>query len=77
MSRFPEVIEEAALARMPHQVGFYLRELANHFHAYYNSHQILVEDAALRDARLNLISAVRQVLRNGLRLLGVSAPESM
>lgn len=77
MSRFPEVVEEAALSRMPHQVGFYLRELANHFHSYYNSHQILVEDAALRDARLNLISAVRQVLRNGLGLLGVSAPESM
>lgn len=77
MARFPEMIEEAALARMPHQVGFYLRELANHFHSYYNSHQILVEDAALRDARLNLISAVRQVLHNGLRLLGVSAPESM
>jgi arginyl-tRNA synthetase len=62
---------------MPHQAGFYLRELANHFHSYYNSHQILVEDAALRDARLNLISAVQQVLRNGLGLLGVSAPESM
>jgi arginyl-tRNA synthetase len=77
MSRFPEVVEEAALSRMPHQVGYYLRELANHFHSYYNSHQILVEDAALRDARLNLISAVRQVLRNGLGLLGVSAPESM
>lgn len=77
MSRYPEVIRDAALRFEPHQLGFYLRELANHFHAYYNSHQILVEDAALRDARLNLVSAVRQVLRNGLGILGVSAPESM
>jgi arginyl-tRNA synthetase len=55
----------------------YLRELANDFHTYYNAHQFLVEDAALRDARLNLIAAVRQVIANGLALLDVSAPEAM
>ena len=77
MSRYPEIIEEAALGYAPHQLGYYLRELANHFHVYYNSHQILIDDTALRDARLNLILAVRQVLRNGLALLGVSAPETM
>ena len=54
-----------------------LRELANDFHTYYNAHQFLVADERLRDARVKLILAVRQVLRNGLNLLGVSAPESM
>jgi arginyl-tRNA synthetase len=77
LSRYPEVVEGAALAHEPHQVAHYLRELANDFHTYYNAHTFLVEDAALRNARLNLILAVRQVLRNGLALLGVSAPEAM
>ncbi len=77
LARFPEVVETAALAREPHQVAFYLRELANELHTYYNAHTILVEDASLRDARLALASAVRQVLVNGLTLLGVSAPETM
>jgi arginyl-tRNA synthetase len=54
-----------------------LRDLAAELHGYYNSHQFLVEDADLRDARLNLIAAVRQVIANGLALLDVSAPESM
>jgi arginyl-tRNA synthetase len=66
-----------ALKAEPHQMAHYLRELANEFHTYYNAHQFLVEDAALRDARIKLILAVRQVLRNGLGLIGVSAPESM
>ena len=61
----------------PHQLAYYLRELAADFHLYYNTHTFLVEDGALRDARLNLIDATRQVLANGLGLLGVSAPESM
>ncbi|MEJ2347171.1 MAG: arginine--tRNA ligase [Gammaproteobacteria bacterium] len=77
LSRFPEVVEAAALNHEPHQLAHYLRELANDFHTYYNAHQFLVGDASLRDARLNLILAARQVLHNGLTLLGVSAPESM
>ena len=77
LARFPEVIETAALGHEPHQVAYYLREVATGFHTYYNSHTFLVEDAALRNARLNLIDATRQVLANGLGLLGVSAPDSM
>ena len=77
LSRFPELIETAALSHEPHQIAHYLRELANEFHTYYNAHQFLVDDADLRYARLALISAVRQVIANGLTLLGVSAPEQM
>lgn len=77
LSRYPEVLESAALSHEPHQIAHYLRELANDFHTYYNAHIFLVDDAALRDARLNLILATRQALRNGLKLLGVSAPEAM
>jgi arginyl-tRNA synthetase len=77
LSQFPELVESAALQHEPHQLAHYLRELANEFHTYYNAHQFLVENAPLRDARLNLIQATRQVIANGLRLLGVSAPESM
>ncbi|NEV60589.1 arginine--tRNA ligase [Thiorhodococcus minor] len=77
LTRYPEVVESAALKEEPHQLTHYLRELANELHTYYNAHQFLVEDTALRDARIKLILAVRQVLRNGLGLLGVSAPESM
>ncbi|MDD3652067.1 arginine--tRNA ligase [Immundisolibacter sp.] len=77
LARYPELIESAALAYEPHQIAYYLRELAGLFHAYYNHHPFLVDDAALRNARLTLVLAVRQVLRNGLALLGVSAPEQM
>jgi len=70
-------VEAAALSHEPHQLAHFLRELANEFHTYYNAHQFLVEESGLRDARLALISAVRQVIHNGLGLLGVSAPESM
>ena len=77
LARYPEVIEAAALKSEPHLLTHYLRELANEFHTYYNAHQFLVADAALRDARIKLILAARQVLRNGLGLLGVSAPEAM
>jgi arginyl-tRNA synthetase len=77
LSRYREVIEAAAVARAPHAMVYYLRELANDFHTYYNAHQFLVEDAELRDARLLLIQGLRQVVRNGLGLLGVSAPEAM
>jgi arginyl-tRNA synthetase len=77
LARYPELIESAALAHEPHQIAYYLRELAGLFHAYYNNHPFLVDDAGLRNARLTLVLAVRQVLRNGLRVLGVSAPEQM
>ena len=77
LSRYPEMVETAALNHEPHLVAHYLRELAYDFHTYYNTHQFLVETETLRDARLNLILATRQVIRNGLSLLGVSAPESM
>jgi len=77
LARYPEVVEAAALALEPHQLAHYLRELANDFHTYYNAHQFLVADEDLRDARIKLILAVRQVLHNGLDLIGVSAPESM
>ena len=77
LGRYPEVVEAAALAEEPHQVAHYLRDLANSLHTYYNAHQFLVGEPGLRDARLNLILATRQVLRNGLHLLGVSAPEAM
>jgi len=77
LSRYPELIENAAAAHEPHQVAQYLRELANGLHTYYNAHTFLVEDDAMRNARLDLIAAVRQVIANALGLLGVSAPESM
>jgi arginyl-tRNA synthetase len=77
MSRYPEVIELAAQQRAPHALVHYLRELATDFHAYYNAHQFLVADEALRDARVTLIRGVRQVICNGLGMLGVSAPEAM
>ncbi len=77
LTRFPEVVESAALAHEPHQLAYYLRDLANDFHTYYNAHQFIVDDAALRNARIALIRATRQVISNGLGLLGVSAPEKM
>jgi arginyl-tRNA synthetase len=77
LSRYPEIVEAAALNEEPHQLTHYLRELANDFHTYYNASRFLVEQASLRDARIKLILAVREVLRNGLNLIGVSAPESM
>jgi arginyl-tRNA synthetase len=77
LSRYPEVVENAGEHLEPQLIATYLRELAAAFHAYYNSQQFLVDDADLRDARLTLAAATRQVLANGLDLLGVFAPESM
>jgi len=77
LSKYPEMVEAAAVNLEPHILAAWLRELANAFHTYYNSHQFLVDDAALRNARLVLVVATRQVLKNGLSLLGLSAPESM
>lgn len=77
LARYPEMVETAARNEAPHTIAHYLRDLAQAFHSCYNANQILVEDQALRDARLVLALATRQVLRNGLALLGVSAPDSM
>ncbi|OOG49784.1 arginine--tRNA ligase [Rhodanobacter sp. C01] len=77
LSKYPELVDAAAANLEPHLVAAWLRELANAFHTYYNSHQFLVEDAALRNARLALVVATRQVLKNGLDLLGLGAPEKM
>lgn len=77
LSRYPETIRQAAETLEPHRVAYYLMDLAADFHLYYNRHRVLSDDPALSAARLYLISAVRKVIRNGLYLLGVSAPESM
>jgi arginyl-tRNA synthetase len=77
LGEFPSVVAEAARELSPHSVTFYLRDLAAEFHSYYNAERILVEDEALRAARLALCAAVRQTLASGLSLLGVSAPEKM
>jgi arginyl-tRNA synthetase len=77
LGRFPEIVAQAATARAPHALVHYLRELANAFHTWYNAATILTDEAPLRQARLALALAVQQVVRNGLTLLGVSAPESM
>ncbi|MEE9265308.1 MAG: arginine--tRNA ligase [Gammaproteobacteria bacterium] len=77
LSRYPEVIDSAASDLEPHQLAYFLRELANDLHTYYNAHTFLVDDVDLRTARLALVAATRQVLANGLAILGVSAPEEM
>jgi arginyl-tRNA synthetase len=77
LARYPEVITHSGASRAPHTLVHYLRELAAAFHGYYNAEQFIVDDAALRDARLALVLATQQVVRNGLALIGVSAPESM
>jgi arginyl-tRNA synthetase len=77
LSKYPEVIEHAAMNRAPHALVHFLRDLANALHTYYNAEQFIVEDPALRNARLMLVLAVQQVIRNGLTLLGVSAPDTM
>jgi arginyl-tRNA synthetase len=77
LDHYPEVVASAAINSEPHTVATYLRELAGDFHTWYNAHKTLVEDQPLRDARLALSVAVRQVIYNGLALLGVSAPEAM
>ena len=74
---YPELVESAAKELSPHLIAFYLRELAAEFHSYYNSTRFLVPEVPLRMARLGLVAAIQQVLRNGLKLLGVSAPDKM
>jgi arginyl-tRNA synthetase len=77
LTRYPEMLQAAAESMEPHNVAHFLRELAYEYHSYYNSHTFLVDDKNLRDARLTLIAATRQVIANGLSILGVSAPEKM
>lgn len=77
LSRWPEIVAAAGAQLEPHLIATYLLELAQAFQTYYNDHQFLVDEADVRDARLALATAVRQVLRNGLTLLGVQAPEAM
>lgn len=77
LAEYPEIVLDSALTYAPHQISYYLRELANEFHTYYNACQILVEDNELRNARLSLVCTIRQVIHNGLNLLGVDAPETM
>jgi arginyl-tRNA synthetase len=77
LDRYPEMVAKAAASAEPHTVANYLRDLAGDFHSYYNAHKMLVDDPAVRAARVALSEAVRQVVANGLALLGVSAPESM
>jgi arginyl-tRNA synthetase len=77
LSRYPEVVEAAAANLEPHLIAQYLRELAGALHSYYHEHKWIVDDAELRNARITLAVATRQVIRNGLDLLGLSAPEKM
>ncbi len=77
LSSFPAMLAQAAEELSPHHLSYYLKDLAADFHAYYNSDRVLVDDAALRQARLALLLAVRVILRRGLALIGVSAPEKM
>ncbi len=77
LSEFPEVIEAAARDLAPHMVAFYLKDLAAAFHSYYNAERMLVDDAALKLARVTLAAAVRQVIHNGMGMLGVSCPQTM
>ena len=77
LSRFKSVLESSAIQYEPHQLAYYLRDLSNHFHSYYNACKFIVDDKNLTQARLALISATQQILKNGLSILGVGAPESM
>ena len=77
LAEYPEMLQKALDELGPHQVAFYLRDLAGELHSYYNAERVLVDDASTKMARLALMCATRQVLRNGLALIGVSAPSRM
>ena len=77
LAEYPDMLEHALEELGPHQVAFYLRDLAGELHSYYNAERVLVDDVSLKMARLALLCATRQVLRNGLALIGVSAPARM
>ena len=75
--QFPEIVEQSATLLAPHRIAFYLQDLASEFHVYYNRNKILTENGELTTSRLYLISCIQTVLRNGLTLLGISAPRRM
>jgi arginyl-tRNA synthetase len=77
LAEYPEVLTAAAEELAPHALAFYLRDLAGDFHTFYNADRVLVDDQSLKQARLALLLATRQVLQNGLKVLGVSAPVKM
>ena len=77
LARYPEIVRTAARSMEPHRITYYLMSLASAFHSYYNKHRVLVDEPLQRCGRLYLILAVQKVIRNGLTLLGVSAPQKM
>ncbi len=77
LTRYPEIIEQSAIHYEPHRLVYFLQELANDFHTYYNAHKFLVDDSLMRNARLNLVLVTRQVIANGLSLLDIESPEEM
>jgi arginyl-tRNA synthetase len=77
LAEYPDMLTHAADELAPHAVAFYLRDLAGEFHSFYNAERVLVDDEAPRNARIALLSATRQVLANGLAVIGVSAPAKM
>jgi arginyl-tRNA synthetase len=77
LNKYNDVLLSAAKQYEPHQLAHYLRELAGYFHSYYSSCEFLIDDENLKNSRLNLITAVRQVIKNGLQILGVSVPNKM
>ena len=77
LSEYPQMLTDAARDLTPHSVAFYLRDLAADFHSFYNSDRVLVDDEVLKMARLALLLATKQVIANGLGILGVNAPEQM
>jgi arginyl-tRNA synthetase len=77
MARFPDVVKYSAKFLEPHRITYYLIDLASSFHTYYNKHRVLVDEPELLTARLYLVTAVQIVIKTGLNLLGVSAPDKM
>jgi len=77
LAEYPDMLSHAADELAPHAVAFYLRDLAGEFHSFYNAERVLVEEDGVRNARIALLAATRQVLENGLALIGVSAPVKM
>lgn len=77
LASFPDIVKGSAIAMEPHRITFYLQELAGLFHPYYNKNRVVADDKSLTNARLYLCEAVKRVMQNGLKLLGVSAPEEM
>ena len=77
IAKYPDMLRDAAEGMAPHDVAFYLRDLAASYHSYYDAERILVDDEGVKAARLALVAATAQVLRNGLKILGVDAPDRM